>query len=88
VAIGIGSIASAGEESLGAIKKAQEPEKSGTLIIGSDGGKSNRRKTSCDCQHPEPIQHHRPRMEDALTTAKEKKMGFIPWARSVGVDRR
>ena len=54
-------------------------------IIGSDGG-GNRtgEKGLADCQHPEPIQHHRPRLGGRAQLLRERKDGI----HSVGADWR
>jgi hypothetical protein len=73
------------EESLGAIKKAGRRKNSARRIIGSDGG-GNRKgeKGDADCQHSEPIQHHRPRLGGRAQLLRERKDGI----HSVGADWR
>src|SRR5437016_5863019 len=73
------------EESLGAIKKAQDAGKirhvglSEVTVAGNRAGEKGR----ADCQHPEPIQHHRPRLRGRAQLLRERKDGI----HSVGADR-
>src|SRR6266403_3760793 len=54
-------------------------------IIGSDGGGNGTgEKGRADCQYPEPIQYHRPRLGGRAQLLRERKDGI----HSVGADRR